>query len=60
LVQWDKFAQFADILFSIADCQARGCPVAHNAPAAVIKKLLSDTPVIESEDVSGSLAMCPS
>lgn len=52
LVQWDKFAQFADILIVIAECQGRGCPAPQNSAVPAIKRVLHDTPVIESEDVS--------
>lgn len=52
MVQWDKFAQFADILFVISDCQSRGSPVPMTSAASVIRYWLEETPVIDSEDVS--------
>ena len=50
-IQWDKYIRFAEILSVIPDCQARGPPVPGTV-SPMFKRVIDDTPVIESEDVS--------
>jgi len=50
-IQWDKFARFGEILSIIPVCQSKG-PFVSGEPSDAFRRILEDTTVISSEDVS--------
>ena len=56
-IQWDKYNRFAEILSVIPNSQIRGPPV-QGSVSSIFKRVIDDTPIIESEDVSPHREPC--